>query len=100
MISITHVMLFSALIFAIGLYGALTRRNAIGILMSIELILNAANINLVAMARLWGDKSGILFAVFVIGTAAAATIVGLAILIAVYRNAKTVYADRINLLRW
>jgi len=100
MIPISHFLVFGALLFVIGLYGALTRRSAIGILMSIELILNAANINFVAFSKLWGNSGGIIFTIFVIATAAAATVVGLAILIAVYRSAKTIYADRINLLRW
>lgn len=100
MIPVSHILIFAALLFTIGLYGALTRRNAIGILMSIELMLNAANINFVVFGRVWGGHGGVIFAVFVIATAAAATIVGLAILISVYRNAKSVYTDRVNLLRW
>lgn len=100
MIPASHFLILGAVLFAIGLYGVLTRRNAIGILMSIELMLNAANINFVTFGRMRGDHGGVVFAVFVIATAAAATIVGLAILISVYRNAKSVYTDRVNLLRW
>ncbi|MDP8261977.1 MAG: NADH-quinone oxidoreductase subunit NuoK [Candidatus Ancaeobacter aquaticus] len=99
-IPVSHFLVVAALLFVIGLYGVLTRRNTIGILMSIELMLNAANINFLVYSRVWGNEQGLIFVIFVIATAAAATIVGLAILIAVYRQAKTIYADRMNLMRW
>lgn len=92
MIPLEHCFILSAAMFCIGLYGILTRRNAVGILLSIELVLNAANINLVA-------SGGQVFAIFVIATAAAAAVVGLALIIAVYRNSKTIYADDIRLLK-
>lgn len=92
MIPLTHYIILSAGMFAIGLYGVITRRNAVGILISVELILNAANINLVA----FGQET---FAIFVIAIAAAAACVGLALIISVYRNSKTIYLDNINLLK-
>ena len=92
----------SALLFCIGIYGVLTRRNAIGILMGIELMLNAANINLVAFGRFHHPEVlvGHIFAVFVITIAAAEAAVGLAIVIAVYRNAKHIDIDKINIMKW
>lgn len=87
-----HYFILSAAMFCVGLYGVLTRRNAVGIIVSIELILNAANINLVA-------SGGEAIAIFVIAAAAAAAVVGLALIIAVYRNSKTIYLDDINLLK-
>ncbi|MDD4878940.1 MAG: NADH-quinone oxidoreductase subunit NuoK, partial [Candidatus Omnitrophica bacterium] len=88
--------------FAIGLYGALTRRTAIGILMSIELILNAANINLITFNKFLGSPDGLgqIFALFVIAIAAASAVVGLVLVIAVYRNMKTIFTEKINMLKW
>ncbi|HEY3298873.1 MAG TPA: NADH-quinone oxidoreductase subunit NuoK [Armatimonadota bacterium] len=92
----------SAILFCIGIYGVLSRRNAISILMGIELMLNAANINLVAFARylhptmLLGD----VFAVFVLTIAAAETAVGLAIVISVYRNRQEINVDEMDLMKW
>jgi NADH:ubiquinone oxidoreductase subunit K len=102
MIPLSHYLILGAILFCIGIYGALTRRNAIGILMSIELILNAANINLIAFSRYMNPSEGTgqIFAIFVIGLAAAAAAVGLAIVISIYRNAKTVYADKTSLMKW
>lgn len=102
MIPLSHYLILGAILFCIGIYGALTRRNAIGILMSLELILNAANINLVAFSRFMNPSEGTgqIFAIFVIGLAAAAAAVGLAIVISIYRNAKTVYADKTSLMKW
>ncbi|MDI6782677.1 MAG: NADH-quinone oxidoreductase subunit NuoK [bacterium] len=102
MIPLSHYLILGAILFCIGIYGALTRRNAIGILMSIELIINAANINLVAFSRYIhpNEGTGQIFAIFVIGLAAAAAAVGLAIVISIYRNAKTIYADKTNLMKW
>jgi NADH-quinone oxidoreductase subunit K len=83
----------------IGVLGVLTRRNVIIILMSIELILNAVNLNLVAFSRLYG-LHGQIFAIFVITDAAAEAAVGLGIIIAFFRNKETVNVDEVDLLRW
>ena len=90
------------LIFSIGVYGVLTRRNAIGILMSIELMFNAANINLVAFNKFLNleNSIGIMLPVFVITLAAAETAVGLALILSIYRNIKTVYIEKMNILKW
>ena len=87
-------------LFTIGVIGVLTRRNVIIILMSIELILNAVNINLVVFSRLFNHVTGQIFAIFVITVAVAEAAVGLGILIAMFRNKETVQADEIDLLRW
>jgi NAD(P)H-quinone oxidoreductase subunit 4L len=102
MIPLSHYLILGAILFCIGIYGALTRRNAVGILMSIELIINAANINLVAFSRYMNPSEGTgqIFAIFVIGLAAAAAAIGLAIIISIYRNARTIYADKTNLMKW
>lgn len=85
-----------------GLYGALTRRTAIGILMSIELILNAANINLITFNKFLGGPDGLgqVFALFVIAIAAASAVIGLVLVIAVYRNMKTIFTEKMNILKW
>lgn len=88
----------AALVFAIGLFGVLTRRNAIGILLGIELMLNAVNINLVAFARFHGDPAGLVFALFTIAITVAEVAVGLAIVIVIFRVRRTVEADRLDLL--
>ncbi|MCK5124868.1 MAG: NADH-quinone oxidoreductase subunit NuoK [candidate division Zixibacteria bacterium] len=97
-----HYLSLAAFLFAIGLYGILTRRNAIAILMSLELMFNAVNINLVAFNRFSGSDglSGQIFALFVIAIAAAEATVGLAIVILIYRNWRSIDADRVNLLKW
>lgn len=102
MIPQNHFLILGALLFAIGLYGALTRRTAIGILMSIELILNAANINLITFNKYLGSPDGLgqIFALFVIAIAAASAVVGLALVIAVYRNMKTIFTEKMNLMKW
>jgi NADH-quinone oxidoreductase subunit K len=87
-------------LFTIGVIGVLTRRNVIIILMSIELILNAVNINLVAFSQFFGAVDGQVFAIFVITDAAAEAAVGLGLLIALFRNKETVNADEIDLLKW
>ena len=89
----------AALVFAIGLFGVLTRRNAVGILLGIELMLNAVNINLVAFARFGGDLGGILFTLFTIAITVAEVAVGLAIVIVIFRVRRTVEADHLDLLR-
>ena len=94
--------MLSSILFAIGLYGALTKRNTIVILMSIEIMLNAVNIAMVAFSRYVTPTllTGQVFAIFVIVVAAAEASVGLAILISVYRNRKTIESDKIDLLKW
>jgi NADH-quinone oxidoreductase subunit K len=98
-ISTLHYLVLAAALFMIGTVGVLTRRNVIIILMSIELILNAVNLNLVAFSRLYG-LHGQIFAIFVITDAAAEAAVGLGIIIAFFRNKETVNVDEVDLLRW
>jgi NADH-quinone oxidoreductase subunit K len=100
MLSITHYLVLSLALFTIGVVGVVTRRNVIIILMSIELILNAVNINLVAFSRLFGSVGGQVFAIFIITDAAAEAAVGLGIIIAFFRNRETVLADEMDLLKW
>ena len=98
-ITILHYLVVAAALFAIGTVGVLTRRNVVIVLMSIELILNAVNLNLVAFSRLYG-LHGQVFSIFVIADAAAEAAVGLGILIAFFRNKETVNADEIDLLKF
>jgi len=102
MIPQSHFLILSAILFSIGIFGVLTRRNAIGILMSIELILNAANINLVTFNKFLAspDSLGDIYALFVIAIGAASAAVGLVLVIAVYRKAKTVFVDKMDLMKW
>jgi NADH-quinone oxidoreductase subunit K len=95
-----HYLILSAALLLIGTLGVLTRRNIIIILMSIELILNAVNINLITFSRLFDQMNGQIFAIFVITVAVAEAAVGLGILIAMFRNKETVQADEIDLLKW
>ncbi len=95
-----HYLLLSAALLLIGAIGVLTRRNIVIILMSIELILNAVNINLVVFSRLFDRMNGQVFAIFVITVAVAEAAVGLGILIAMFRNKETVQADEVDLLKW
>jgi NADH-quinone oxidoreductase subunit K len=96
---LTAYLLVAAAVFAIGLFGVLTRRNAIGILLAIELMLNAVNINLVAFARYGAGVAGWVLAVFTIVITVAEVAVGLAIVIVIFRVRRTVEADHLNLLR-
>jgi NADH-quinone oxidoreductase subunit K len=100
MVPTSHYVFLSLALLSIGVVGVLTRRNVIIILMSIELILNAVNINLVAFARQLGSVSGQIFAIFVITDAAAEAAVGLGIIIAFFRNRSTVLADEMDMLKW
>lgn len=100
MIPVTWYLLLAALLFAIGTVGALTRRNGITIFLSIELMLNAVNLTLVAYSRLLDDRTGQLVVFFVLAVAAAEAAVGLALFIAVYRQRRTIDLNRINLMRW
>ena len=98
-ITTLHYLVLAAGLFMIGTIGVLTRRNVIIILMSIELILNAVNLNLVAFSRIYG-LHGQVFAIFVITDAAAEAAVGLGIIIAFFRNKETVNVDEVDLLKW
>ena len=103
---LSKFLVIGALLFIIGVAGVLTRRNIIVIFMSIELILNAANLNFVAFSRYLQETgsvnalAGQLFAVFVIVVAAAEAAIGLGIVIALYRNKETIWVDEIDLLKW
>ena len=92
-------LVVAALVFAIGLFGVLTRRNAIGILLGIELMLNAVNINLVAFSSFNADIGGLVFSLFTIAITVAEVAVGLAIVIVIFRVRRTIDADRLDLLR-
>ena len=100
MISTMHYVAVSLAMLLIGTVGLLTRRNIVIILMSIELILNAVNINLVAFSKHHGNAAGQVFAIFVIAVAVAEAAVGLGILLTLYRNRETVQVDEIDLLKW
>ena len=93
------VLIVAHALFCLGLYGILTRRHAIGILLSIELILNAAALNFVLFGRLFAKAQAQAFALFIIALAACEAVVGLAIIMSLSRNAKTVFADDVDLLR-
>jgi NADH:ubiquinone oxidoreductase subunit K len=101
-ISLSWYLIFAAALFSIGLYGVLARKNAVAILMGIELMLNAVNINLVAFWRYQDPTviTGQVFAVIVFAVAAAEIAVGLALVISLYRRKNTVVADEINMLKW
>lgn len=100
MIRLTFPLTFSAVLFAIGIYGVLARRNGVLVLMSIELMLNAVNVNLVAFSQFWTELTGQIFTLFVITVAAAEVGIGLAIVILIYRNRETINVDEVNLLKW
>ena len=103
---LSKFLVIAALLFIIGVAGVLTRRNIIVIFMSIELILNAANLNFIAMSRYLQETgnvnavAGQIFAVFVIVVAAAEAAIGLGIVIALYRNKETIWVDEIDILKW
>jgi NADH:ubiquinone oxidoreductase subunit K len=102
-VGLEHYLVVGALLFAIGLYLALAKRNAVAILMGIELMLNAVNLTLVAFSRFIVAPrpiDGQVFAVFVITVAAAEAAVALALVVAIYRHRQTIDMNRINLLRW
>ena len=99
-ITTVHYLFLSAALVAVGTIGVLTRRNIVIILMSIELILNAVNLNLIAFSHQLNNVNGQVFAIFVITDAAAEAAVGLGILIALFRNKETVNADEVDILKW
>ena len=102
MVPLSWYLILAAAIFSVGLFGVLARRNAIAILMGIELMLNAVNLNLLAFWRyLWSDSlTGVVFVIMVFAVAAAEVAVGLALIISIYRRRSTVVVEEIDLLRW
>lgn len=102
MIPLSWYLILAAGLFSVGLYGALSRRNAVAILMGLELMLNAVNINLIAFWRYMtpGDISGQVFAIIVFAVAASEAAVGLALIISIYRRRQTVAAEEIDMLKW
>ncbi len=95
-----HYLALSAALFSIGLIGVMVRRNIIIVLMSIELMLNAVNINLAAFSSQLHEATGQVFAIFIIAVAAAEAAVGLGIILAFYRNKETLNVDEMNIMRW
>jgi NADH-quinone oxidoreductase subunit K len=100
MVPLNDYILLSAVLFLIGVAGVLTRRNAIIVLMCVELMLNAVNLSILAFARAHGRMDGHLLVFVVITVAAAEAAVGLAILLAVFRNKETVNVDELNIMKW
>jgi NADH-quinone oxidoreductase subunit K len=98
--SVYHYLTVSAILFALGTYGVLTRRNAIVIFMCIELMLNSVNLTFIALSRHLNNLDGQIFVFFVMAVAAAEAAVGLALMIAFYRNRETIDVDQINMLKW
>jgi len=99
-VPIEFYLVLSAFMFSAGIVGVLTRRNAIVVFMSIELMLNSANLTLITFSSFFGDTVGQLFVFFVMTVAAAEAAVGLAIIIAIFRNKLTINIDEINILKW
>ncbi|MCX6022526.1 MAG: NADH-quinone oxidoreductase subunit NuoK [Chloroflexi bacterium] len=102
-VGLEHYLLFSAFLFSVGLYGALTRRNAVAILMSVEVMFNAVNVAFIAANRFVapaGSYAGQVFTMFVITVAAGEAAVGLALMINIYRSRDTVDVDEITLMKW
>jgi len=100
--TLLHYLILSTVLFALGIFGLLTRRNAIGVLMAIELLFNAAAINFVAFTKFVAPEqiAGQIFAIFIITIAAAEAAVGLAIVMLIYRNFKGIEVDNINFMKW
>jgi NADH-quinone oxidoreductase subunit K len=94
-----HVLVFSLLLFSVGMIGVLTRRNAIVILMSIELMMNAANVNFIAFSLQLNNLVGQVFGVFTIAVAAGEVAVGLAVVLALFRNRDTIYVDEVHIMK-
>jgi len=99
-VGLEHFLILSAILFSIGLYGALAKRNAVVILMCIEIMLNAVNIAMVAFSRYSHIITGQVFAIFIMVVAAAEVAVGLAIIVTIYRSRGTVDAEKIDLMKW
>ncbi len=100
MITVYHYLILSAIIFSIGTFGVLTRKNAIVIFMCIELMLNAVNLTFIALSRHLQNMDGQIFVFFVMTVAAAEAAVGLALMITFYRNRESIDSDDFNLLKW
>ena len=100
MIPISHCLILSAILFSLGVLGVFVRRNAIVVFMSIEMMLNAVNLSFIAFARQNQSLDGQVMVLFVMTVAAAEAAIGLAIILALYRNRKTLNVDEINLLKW
>ena len=100
MVRLPFVLFFSALLFSAGVYGVLARRNAVMVLMAIELMLNAVNVNLIGFSAQLKDVTGQVFALFVIAVAAAEVGIGLAIVILLFRTRESINVDEVNLLKW
>ena len=100
MVPISYYILLSAAIFSIGLFGVLTRRNALMFLISIELMLNAANLNFVAFSALHGNLTGQVFSLFILALAAAEVAVGIGIILVLYKNFSGIYVTKAVTLRW
>ncbi|UCF32076.1 MAG: NADH-quinone oxidoreductase subunit NuoK [bacterium] len=98
--TLTHYLVLGAIVFLIGIMGVLLRRNVIIILLSIELMLNAVNINMVAFSDYLQNMSGQVFVFFIMTVAAAEAAIGLAIVVVLFRNRETIDVDRINVMRW
>jgi NADH-quinone oxidoreductase subunit K len=99
-IPLEYYLILSGVLFSIGAIGVLTRRNAIIIFMCIELMLNSVNLTLVAFSSFLGNSAGQIFVFFVMTVAAAEAAIGLAIILALFRNKQTIYVDEVNLMRW
>jgi len=99
-VTLPYFLGLSAMLFSIGVAGVITRRNAIVVFMCIELMLNSVNLSLIALSAALGDITGQVLVLFVMAVAAAEAAVGLAIVIALYRNRRTVNIDEINILKW
>jgi len=99
-IPLEYELILSAMLFCIGLYGVLARKNGIIVLMSIEILLNAAILNFVAFAAYLGDASGQVFALLGIAVAAAEAVVGMAIFLTIYQTHGTIELDKVRILRW
>lgn len=99
MIPTTHILMLSAVLFSIGVLGVMVRRNVIVMFMSIELMLNAVNLSFVAFARQMDSMTGVIFIFFIIVVAAAEAVVGLSIILSIYRNRQTLNVDEYNWLK-
>jgi len=99
-VSLNHYLVLGAFLFCIGVAGVLTRKNAIIILASVELMLNAVNLTFIAFARHWGDVTGQIFVFFSMVVAAAEVAIGLAIIVVLFRHKESINIDDVNLLKW
>lgn len=100
MVPTSYYLILSAIIFIIGAVGVLSRRNALIIIMCVEMMLNSVNLTLIALSRQWGNINGQVFVLMIMAVAAAEVAVGLAIVIAHYHHTKTTNIDDINLMKW